>query len=59
MKVTICKQCQHYRRRTWTQSYKPANYHEIGFTHAYGYCALHKERCLKIRKCNKEDVNDT
>lgn len=54
MKVSNCKQCEHYRRRTWVQPYKPADYHEIGFTHAYGYCELYKKRCLCVKRCERE-----
>ena len=54
MKVSYCKKCEHYRRKTWVQSYKPAAYHEIGFSHAYGYCEHYKDRCSNVRHCDKE-----
>lgn len=59
MKVSNCRQCEHYRRKTWVQSYKPAAYHEIGFSHAYGYCEHYKDRCSNVRHCDKEDNDDT
>jgi len=56
MNVKQCEACEHYRRITWSAPYQPKGYHTIGMTHAYGYCALHKKRCLNIKKCNnKED----
>lgn len=52
MKVKQCETCEHYRRMTWTSSYKPKGYHRIGVTHAYGYCTLYKNKCLNIKKCD-------
>lgn len=51
MKVKECINCQHCDRRTWVSSYKPANYHEVGVSHAYRYCKLHKMRCLEVKTC--------
>ena len=51
MKVSKCKQCNHYKRRVWAQYYTPANYHPIGFSHAYAFCTKHKCRCLEVKKC--------
>lgn len=55
MKVKDCEKCKHYQRKTWSTSYKPAGYHAIGVTHAYGYCLLHKCRCLKVKNCERKD----
>lgn len=52
MKVCDCEKCKHYRRKVWSECYKPLNYHYIGISHAYGYCELFRERCLNIKKCN-------
>lgn len=51
MKVSKCEKCAHYRRKTWSTEYTPANYHRIGVTHAYAYCEKHKKRCLEVKKC--------
>ena len=52
MTVKICKKCQPYfERRKWSSSYKPANYHEIGVSHVYGFCKLHNCRCLEVKGC--------
>ncbi len=58
MKVKNCKKCPHYRRRVWSSSYKPAFYHTIGVSHAYGYCAKKEKRCLDIKKCDVGDEID-
>ena len=55
MKVSVCEKCEHYRRKTWVTKYKPADYHTIGITHAYGYCKKYQKRCLIIYKCKKDD----
>lgn len=56
MKIKDCKNtCAFYERRRWAQYYEPANYHPIGFTHAYGYCRLHEKRCSQIPKCEIYD----
>ena len=48
MKVSICKKCLHYHRRTWTHRHSSANYHDIGMTHAYGYCDIWGKRCSEV-----------
>lgn len=53
MKVSNCKKCGYYQRRTWSSSYKPANYHVIGVSHAYGFCELNNDRCLNVKECAK------
>lgn len=50
MKVSKCKKCFFCERRTWSSSYKPANYHEIGVSHAYRYCTIFEKRCLEIKE---------
>ena len=52
MRVKDCQGCRHCSRRVWSSSYKPANYHAIGVSHAYHYCEYHKDRCLNVRVCN-------
>ena len=54
MKVKVCENCQHYRRKVWSSYYNPNNYHAIGMTHAFGYCAKLKDRCLKVKKCEEQ-----
>lgn len=51
MRVKDCVSCRHCTRRTWVQSYKPANYHTIGFSHAYHRCEFHKKRCSEVKRC--------
>ena len=60
MRVKDCKGCVHCFRATWVQHYKPANYHEIAFTHAYAACKYHRKRCSEIKWCNdyKEEPID-
>ena len=57
MKVKECEKCKCYERRTWSSSYKPANYHKVGVSHAYGYCRLFNMRCSEIKPyiCKKVD----
>ena len=52
MRVKDCKGCRHCERKVWSSSYKPSNYHAVGFSHAYHYCAYHKKRCLEVPWCN-------
>lgn len=52
MRVKDCIGCRHCERRVWSSSYKPANYHEIGVSHAYRYCLLNKLRCLEVKACS-------
>lgn len=54
MKVKDCKKCNYCERRTWVDYHTPANYHPIGFTHAYAYCKKHKKRVLDVRKCEEQ-----
>ena len=59
MKVRDCEGCKHSERRVWTSRYKPANYHEIGVSHAYRYCRLHGARCLEVKGCElREEAKD-
>lgn len=51
MRVKDCKGCRHCDRRVWSSSYKPANYHRVGVSHAYSYCTLKKDRCLNVKFC--------
>lgn len=51
MRVEHCKSCKHCERRVWSSSYKPANYHAVGVSHAYRYCTFHDARCLSVRQC--------
>lgn len=53
MKVKDCKGCKHCKRRTWVQYYEPANYHPIGYTHAYAFCKVHNKRVSKVKFCNE------
>lgn len=50
MKVSICRKCRYFRERRWSQYYEPRNYHPIGMTHKYAYCALRKLRCTEVRE---------
>lgn len=54
MRVKDCEGCEYCERRTWSQAYKPAGYHTIGFSHAYHRCAWVGARCLEVKKCPKE-----
>ena len=54
MKISDCMKCKHYQRKTWGSVFKPANYHNIGVTHAFGYCNKHQMRCLDIKKCSED-----
>lgn len=60
MKVKKCRGCQYSFRATWVQHYKPANYHEIAFTHAYLACVKHQKACSEVKKCAeyKEEPKD-
>ena len=55
MRVKDCKDsnCSHCQRRTWSQEYKPKNYHTIGFSHAYAWCNLHRKRVSEVKKCSE------
>lgn len=48
MKVSVCRKCRYFRERRWSQYYEPRNYHPIGMTHVYAYCALRKVRCTEV-----------
>lgn len=54
MKIKNCEECNHFKRKVWSTSYKPAGYHRIGVSHAYGWCELYEQRCLEIKKCKGE-----
>lgn len=56
MHVKDCLECEHCIRRTWSQAYKPKNYHEIGFSHAYHFCLMYNQRILFIKKCALKGV---
>lgn len=58
MKVSECYGCRYCERRVWSSSYKPANYHEVGVSHAYRYCTLNKARCLKVKFCASYTKDD-
>lgn len=59
MRVSNCEKCIRYQRKNWSHRHESAKYHAIGMTHAYGYCKLHDDRCLNIKKCEgKEEEND-
>lgn len=51
MKVSYCRKCKYYKRCTWSSYYKPAGYHAIGVSHAYGFCTNYNKRCLQIKQC--------
>ena len=53
MKVSVCRKCRHFRERRWSHRYEPRDYHPIGMTHVYAYCALRKLRCADVneREC--------
>lgn len=51
MRVKDCEKCKYFKRCVWSTSYKPAGYHRIGVSHAYGYCEKYKQRCLEVKKC--------
>ena len=51
MRVSVCEKCPEYKRKTWTTTYTPANYHKIGVTHAYAYCMFYEKRCSEVRRC--------
>lgn len=55
MRVKDCKGCRYCQRKVWSSSYKPANYHAIGVSHAYHYCELNEERCLEVKFCASYD----
>lgn len=50
MKVSVCRKCEHYRERRWSQYYEPKHYHAIGFAHVYAYCAYMKQRCTDVKR---------
>ena len=50
MKVSICRKCRYFRKHRWSQRYEPKNYHAIGFSHVYGWCAYMKKRCIDVKK---------
>ena len=61
MKVSECEKCAHYKRCVYSNYYRPAGYHPIGMSHAYGYCTKHQDRCLNIKLCElhkKEEKNE-
>lgn len=49
MKVSVCRKCRYFRERRWSQYYEPRNYHPIGMSHKYGYCARWKKRCTEVK----------
>lgn len=51
MKVKNCKHCEHCVRITWSHVHHCSNYHDIGMSHAYAYCKMHKKRVSEIKKC--------
>lgn len=55
MRVADCQKCEFCHRYTWSQYYVPANYHAIGFSHAYHFCELADCKCTEVRKCPKEE----
>lgn len=59
MKVKDCKNCEYCRRKVWSTSYKPLNYHTIGVSHAYAYCDLKKARVLNVKKCGRKSLDPT
>lgn len=59
MRVKDCKGCRYCQRKVWSSSYKPANYHCVGVSHAYHYCEFNKARCLEVKFCSSfDDGND-
>ena len=55
MKVSICENCKHCKKKGWSSYYKPAGYHAIGVPHTYRFCELHKSRCLDIKHCEAQN----
>lgn len=58
MKVSECRKCRYFRERRWSQRYEPKDYHPIGMTHVYGWCAYRKSRCrqVKRRECTPNQI---
>lgn len=56
MKVKECEKCVLYKRVCYSKSYKPANYHVIGMSWAFGYCKRYKKRCSQVKKCDPRGV---
>lgn len=55
MKVSDCRDCKHCKRICWSHSYQPLNYHAIGMSHAYAYCAKHEKRVLQVKNCKDKE----
>ena len=55
MKVRECEKCEHYERRVWSHRHYCRNYHDIGMTHAYGYCKKYECRCADVKKCEENE----
>ena len=55
MKVSICENCKHCKKKGWSSYCKPAGYHAIGVPHTYRFCELHKSRCLDIKHCEVQN----
>lgn len=51
MKVKECEKCRYKKRHVWSTYYIPRDYHPIGMSHAYAYCALHQKRVRDVKKC--------
>ena len=56
MKVEECKNCVHHMREVWTQTYFPANYHAVGFSHAHGFCIAYNQRCSFVKRCDRRTI---
>jgi len=50
MKVSVCRKCRYFRERRWSARYEPRDYHPIGMTHVYGYCAFRMLRCADVKE---------
>lgn len=51
MKVSECTgiRCSYCERRRWSHVHESANYHAIGMTHAYMFCAYVGKRCSQVK----------
>lgn len=55
MKVKDCKSCHHCQRRVWSQYYVPKDFHPIGMSHAYAYCAAYQKRVSAVKGCDRRE----
>ena len=53
MRIKDCAKCEKCERRVWSDYHVPKNYHPIGMSHAYAWCAKYKKRVSQIKKCER------